>query len=334
MSKKNNQKIKIMALYDILRRETDEEHPMSTAELIAKLADMGIPAERKSLYEDIRVLNEFGYEVLTVREKANMYYVVDRAFDTAELKILLDAVQAAPFVTEKKTAVLVDKIASLAGAHRAELLKENIVCFDTVKHTNENVFYSVDTIDTCILTGRKCSFGYFDYDFEGQRVYRKGGERYLVNPIALVFSNDNYYLMAYGDKYENVAVYRVDRMDKVEAEGESVTRADWLDPDDVASYRKRAFSMFAGKTEEVSLVADRSVTDVIVDKFGERVNMLKLDENTCRVKVKVQVSPTFFGWLATFPGRITVSAPESVREAYLEHLERAASAQEKEKKDD
>ena len=140
--------------------------------------------------------------------------------------------------------------------------------------------------------------------------------------------------MAYGDKYENVAVYRVDRMDKVEAEGESVTRADWLDPDDVASYRKRAFSMFAGKTEEVSLVADKSVTDVIVDKFGERVNMLKLDENTCRVKVKVQVSPTFFGWLATFPGKITVSAPASVREAYLEHLERAVSAQREEKKYD
>ncbi len=334
MSKKNNQKIKIMALYDILRRETDEEHPMSTAELISKLADMGIPAERKSLYEDIRVLNEYGYEVLTLRERANMYYVVDRNFDTAELRILLDAVQAAPFVTEKKTAALVDKISSLAGAHRAELLKKNIVCFDTVKHTNENVFYSVDTIDTCILTGRKCSFGYFDYDFEGQRVFRKGGERYLVNPVALVFSNDNYYLMAYGDKYENIVVYRVDRMDKVEAEGESVTRADWLDPNDIASYRKRAFSMFSGKTEEISLIADKSVTDAIVDKFGERVNMLKLDDNTCRVKVKVQVSPTFFGWLATFGGKITVGAPESVRSAYAEHLAAAIAAQSAEVKND
>ena len=119
MSMAKNQKMKLLVLLDTLRMYSDEDNPMSTNEIIDRLAEKGIEATRKAVYEDVRELNAFGYEVLSTRAKSNMYYVVDRKFDEAELRILLDAVASASFISEKKTKELTEKIASLAGAYKA-----------------------------------------------------------------------------------------------------------------------------------------------------------------------------------------------------------------------
>lgn len=320
-----DQKMKPLLIYEILKRETDENHPMTTGELVARLEALGIAAERKSIYEDIKSLNKFGFEVLTVRGRSNQYYVVDRSFDCAEIKILMDAVKASSFITESKTELLVNKLAALAGSHQAEVLKTDIVCIAPVKHSNEGIFYAVDTIGECILESQQCSFVYFDLDCDGQRVYRKDGERYLVNPVALVFNENNYYMLAYSDKHENVATYRVDRMDKVSAEGKTEKSARWLKNYDLAKYRKQAFSMFNGALREVTLQCDKSMTDIVTDKFGEGVEMIDEGE-TFKVKVKVQVSPTFFGWCATSGGKIKIAAPAKVRGAYVAHLKKCLEA--------
>lgn len=320
-----DQKMKPLLIYDILKRETDENHPMTTGELVARLEALGIAAERKSIYEDIKSLNKFGYEVLTTRGRSNQYYVVDRVFDCAEIKILVDAIRASSFITENKTEQLINKIAGLAGCHQAEALKRDVVCIASVKHTNEGIFYAVDTISNCILDSKKCSFVYFDLNCNGERAYRKDGARYLVTPLALVFNDNNYYMLAYSEKHENVATYRVDRMDKVKAEGKNERRARWLKDFDLAKYRKQAFSMFNGTPREVTLLCDKSMTDIVTDKFGESVEMIDEGEKF-KVKVKVQISPTFFGWCATAGGKIKVKAPIKVRRAYNAHLRKCLEA--------
>ena len=144
MSEENYQKIKLLKIMEILRQETDEEHLMTKVELAARLVAVHVSCSPRSLIRDIKLLNEQGYEImerLIGHEKA--YFVCDRSFSVPELKILIDAVQAASFVTEKKTGELVDKIAALGGSHRAALLKGNLVKFNTRKHRNENVYYSV-----------------------------------------------------------------------------------------------------------------------------------------------------------------------------------------------
>ena len=133
------QKIKLLKIYDMLVRESDENHPLSTYDIIDRLANEGIKVERKTLYDDINLLNANGFEVRQVRRKSNMYYVEKRAFDIAEVRILMDAVQAASFITPSKTKILVDKIADLAGPLKGEVIKRNIAVFDTTKHTNENI---------------------------------------------------------------------------------------------------------------------------------------------------------------------------------------------------
>lgn len=191
MGKQNFSKIKLLKIWEMLKQDTDEQHPLTTNQIIAKLKAVGIECDRKTLYQDIATLNDYGYEIIQRRgQHNNSYYIIDRNFDVPELRILMDAVQAASFVTEKKTAEFMDKISALGGSNRAELLKRNIVLFNTTKHTNENIYYSIDKIDEAILSEKKIIFKYFDYDLHGERVFRREGHRYVANPVTLVFSND------------------------------------------------------------------------------------------------------------------------------------------------
>jgi predicted DNA-binding transcriptional regulator YafY len=308
------QKVKLLKLLEILQLESDEDHPLSTNQIIAKLNEQGIKVARKALYSDIKTLGDFGYEVLMTKNKSNYYYIVDRSFDIAELKILLDAIQAASFITEKKSKILIDKVAALAGSNRAALLKKNITCFDTTKHTNENIYYNVDVIDTSILNGKKVSFEYFDYGINGVRIYRKESERYIVNPIVLVFSDDNYYLVCYNDKYKNISNYRVDRMDKVSEDKDAIEPADCVKGFNIHKHKKQVFSMFLGDVTDIEFMVHKDIIDVVVDKFGEKVKMKKVDEDFAMVYATVQVSPTFYAWCFTFGNKLRIVAPYHVTE--------------------
>ena len=213
MAQENWQKYKLLKLLELLRQETDEQNPLPTSAICNRLAEMGISCERRTLTKDIAVLNELGYEVMwnwVGKEKG--YYIEDRSFSVPELKILIDAVQAASFITEKKTAELIDKIAELGGTHKADILKGNMVCFNTRKHSNESIYYNVGYLEDAIQQQKKVIFYYYDLNENGEKVYRREHHHYVVEPIALVFNEDNYYLMVYSARHDGTANYRVDRI--------------------------------------------------------------------------------------------------------------------------
>ena len=228
------QKIKILKLYEILSSESDENNPLSTQYLIERLKAEGISVERKTLYDDIALLNECGYEIMQVRKKQNMYYVSDRSFDVAEIRILIDAVEASSFITPEKTNRLVNKIASLAGSHKGKVIKNNIVVFDTTKRDNEQIYYNVFNINEAIIAKKKISFKYFKYNAKGEKTVMRNDKPYTVNPIATMVSNDNYYLICSSDKYKDVAHYRIDRMDNVK-----IMREDFTLPDELKNFDPR-----------------------------------------------------------------------------------------------
>lgn len=317
MSKQNTQKIKLLKLYELLKQETDEQHPLTTKQIGEKLIDMGISCDRRTLSKDIDVLNDYGYEIMSMRighQKA--YYVEDRSFDIAELKILIDAVHAANFITDKKSDNLIDKIASLSSSNRAEILKGNMVYFNSNKHTNESIYYNVDFLNNGIQEGKKVSFFYYDLDENAKKRYRKDKKRYVVDPVSLVYNNDNYYLMSYSEKYEDIVNYRVDRMEGVEVENSDICSEAIIKSDNVSNYTEQVFKMFTGETKEVVLQFDSSLINVIYDKFGEDTKMIRHDEQSFVITVKVQVSPVFFGWLFQFGGKMKLLSPESIRSEY------------------
>lgn len=319
MPDNNCQKIKLLKIIEMLRQDSDEQHPLSTGAICKRLEAMHISCDRRTLAKDMDTLNKQGYEVMsTVEGHSKAYYVTDRSFSVPELKILLDAVQAASFITDDKTKELTEKIAALGGSHQAEILKGNIVRFNTRKHNNKAIYYNVGYLEEALETKRKASFCYFDLNENGERVYRKDKERYIVDPVALVFHEDNYYLMCYSPKYEDTVNYRVDRMDTVAVESEPICEEAALQATDVATYTEQAFKMYNGEKADVLLQFDQSLIGTIFDKFGEDTQMLRVNESLLVTTIKVQISPTFWGWVFQFGNKMKILSPDSVIEEFKE----------------
>lgn len=317
MAQDNYRKIKLLKLLDLLRLDTDEQHPMTTQQICGRLDAMGIVCDRRTLSRDIALLNEHGYEIMdTMLGHEKGYFVEDRNFSIPELKILIDAVQASSFITEKKTEELVDKIASLGGSHRAEILKSNMVCFNTHKHHNEQIFYNIDSLENAIQNQKKVLFRYFDRNEQGERVYRREGHRYVVEPIALVFNEDNYYMLCYSSRYEKTSTYRVDRMDAVKVIEETVSDAAIALKEEIAGYTEQVFKMYAGPAEDIVLEFADHLIGAIFDKFGEGTQMIRSGEHKCVATVRVQISPVFWGWLFQFAGEMKILSPQPLVDEY------------------
>lgn len=323
MGKENFSKIKLLKIWEILKQESDENRPLTTGQIIQRLADNGITCDRRTLYADIATLNSFGYEVVTQKgQHSNSYYIVDRRFDIPELRILIDAVQAASFISPKKTEELTDKIAALGGSYRADILKKNIVEFNTTKHSNEHIYYTVNKIEDAILAEKKIAFQYFDLNDRHERVFRKNGEKYTANPVAMIFSNDNYYLICYHDNHDNIVTYRIDRMLNAEMLADGINTKVRPKALSISKHRKQAFSMFGGEKQTVSFEADRDMLDVIYDKFGENTRIICVDEKKISFSAEIEISPLFFGWCCSFGDRLKVVGPIEAIGQMKAHLDK------------
>jgi len=325
MAKENCQKIKLLKLMEILHQDTDEQHPLLATEVCQKLVSQGITCDRRTLTKDIRLLNEQGYEIMSKmvsHEKA--YYIEDRGFSIPELKILIDAVQSTSFITTKKTTELTEKIASLGGSHCADILKRNMVCFNSKKHSNESIYYNVNFLEDAIKQQKKAAFRYFDLDADGIKMYRKYGSSYVIEPIAMVFSEDNYYLIGYNDHYDNTANYRIDKMDAVNVLDESISEKAISLRQNVSDYTEQVFKMYGGPAENITIRFNSKLIGAVYDKFGENTKMIPMGDNDYAATVKVQVSPTFWGWIFQFTDQMTIISPDSVIQQYREQLDKVA----------
>lgn len=322
-------KIRLLRLWEILKKETDEDHPMKTTTLIARLKAEGMTCNRATLYGDIALLNKFGYEILCNRAISNEYYVINRDFDIPEIQILIDAVQAASFITESKTPVFVDKLAQLAGSKRAAVLKKNIVEFSTIKGDNELIYYMVDEITSAITKQKKIEFYYFDLGIGKKKIYRMRttveGERrkYVVNPVATAFYDDKYYLLCYNDRHMTLTQYRIDRMENVRMLDEDITPNPQLKSTSVARHKRSLFDMYGGEKVEVMFEADVSVLDSIYDRFGDTVRVMPYTDNKALCRVEVQVGRPFITWLIGFGNKLKVKSPESVQQMIIDLLQEA-----------
>lgn len=324
-TQEQTRKIKLLKMWEILKSETDEEHPIKTNDLIARLKKEGIDVDRKILYKDIELLNLYGYEVLKDRRRSNAYYVEDRSFDVAEVRFLIDTVKASGSITEKKTEELINKLSVLAGSKRGQLLKEKITRYSTVKGTNESIYYSVDTIVRAIKENKKIGFNYSDYGVNRERIYRldkEDGDKkrwYIVNPVVTFIDNDQYYLTCYDDNHEGkLANYRIDRMDRVAMLDEDITPNPTVD---IGKHKRQQVGMYSGETKEVSFeIVGKGMVDVVFDKFGDNVKMHRLDHEKIKCIVSVQVSPVFVGWCLSFGEKLKVISPPSTLIEIKKHL--------------
>ncbi len=328
MAKSAGQKTKLLALLEILWRNTDEEHPMSTPELLKALAARGISAERKSLYSDLYELSEFGFEIEQVRGRSTGYYLALRPFELAELKLLVDAVQSSRFITEKKSASLISRLSSLVSRHEAKSLSRQVYTSGRVKTMNESIYYTVDEIHRAINADKKISFLYFSWDVEKNQVLRRDGERYLVSPFALLWEDENYYLVAFDEEKHKILHFRVDKMLRLSLSEEARTGRELFEKTPLSEYSRRVFGMFGGEEKNVTLKLSEGLVGVILDRFGRDVPILRGESGTFSVVVPVTVSPQFFGWLASLGKEASLVSPPEVKDEYVRYLKDTLKAQE------
>lgn len=318
MPKSPNQKLKLLYLARILQKRTDDAHGMTVQQMIDALADYGVSAERKSIYDDLDALRLYGLDVEASRSKNHSYFVASREFELPELKLLADAVASSKFITARKSSQLIKKIEGLASDFEASQLQRQVLVANRVKTMNEKVYYNVDAVHQAIAAERQVSFRYFDYDVDKHKVYRDEGACRTASPYALAWDDENYYMIAYYEKYGTIAQFRVDKMEDIAQTGERAVPP----PKDfnAAEYSTRVFSMYGGEEETVRLRFDNSLIGVVLDRFGTDVPVEKLDEASFAVRVHVAVSPTFLGWLFQFGGRVCILSPDNLKERFVDYL--------------
>ena len=325
MSNDNCQKIKLLKLMELLRQETDEDHPMTTSEICRRLGEMGISCERRTVGKDMKVLRDHGFEIMSeLKGHENSYWIADRSFELPELKILMDAVHAALFIPEKKSEELIAKIAALGGSHQAELLQGNIIRFNTRKHSNNAIFYNVQAIEEAIQQKYKISFRYYDLDENLEKVYRMEGGRYHAEPVSLIYEDNNYYMLSYSKKYAHSIIYRVDRMDQVRVEAESISDEAVKQIEATSSMVEAAFRMYQGESTMVTVQFNDSVIGLLYDKFGEDLEIRRIGDRLCEAQVEVQLSPPFWGWLFMLEGSLMLIGPDEVVDEYRARLKNAS----------
>ena len=310
----NNQKIKLLRIMEYLRSESGADKPLSTSQIISYLNGIHISCERRTLYKDMEMLIENGANIVkTEVGRENAYYIDEVSFSLAEVKILIDAVQAANFVTDSKTVELVEKLLAYAGVRRSEVVRDNIIFYNNHKHSNEEIFENIEQIELAIKQKKQVSFYYFDLDEKRNRIYRKDKKRYITDPVALVFSEDNYYLVTYSQKYQDSVNYRVDRMDTVEIEEDSICEEALIRKRKTEAYTEQVFKMYNGHAETVTLEFAPDKLGVVYDKFGENIEIRHADQGWLRIKVTVQISPPFWGWLYQFGDKMRIVSPEDLK---------------------
>lgn len=323
MSKSINQKLKLLYIADYLSKKTDENHSVTTAEIINMLSSAGIEAERKSIYSDIEALKFYGMDINTSKGRNGGISLLSRDFQLTELKLLVDAVQSSRFITKKKSFEIIKKLSSLASDYEKADLQREVYIINRIKNDNESIYYSTDTIHNAIYTDKMIAFKYFNYGADKKKIYHNNGKPVKVSPFGLQYDSERYYLIAFDSYASKIKHYRVDKMENVEIVDESRDGKGYFRKFDLAEYANSTVTMFSGEVAPVTLKLPEKFAGVIIDKFGKKSSFSPTDDGEYTVVVNAAMTPTFYSWIFTFGGEIKITAPEKAVSEYKEQLKSA-----------
>ena len=321
MPKGSNQKLKLYYLSKIMLEKTDDDHAITLSEIQKHLEAYDVTADRKSLYDDMEALRVLGIDVIGNKEGRNYtYHVGKKQFDLAELKLLVDAIQSSKFITEKKSNELIKKITGLASDYEAEQLKRQVVVQGRIKSMNESVYYIIDYIHSAISQNKKIRFEYFKWNIQ-KKLERRKDKIYEVSPWALMWDNENYYLVAYDPEEDIIKHYRVDKMRNIEVSQERREGRALFNKLDVASYTRKTFNMVGGEETSVKIEFENGLVGVMIDRFGKDITIRPAEkENWSVTSVSVAISDQFFGWVFSFGKWMKIVGPKKVVESFNDEI--------------
>ena len=327
MAKSSRQKEKLLYLQRIMLEKTDENHALTLNEIKDLLAGYGIQTERKSLYDDMQILETFGLDICRTRDTTVRYFIGARDFEIPELKLLVDARQSSKFITHSKSQKQNKKLERLVSENDGRQLQREVYVTNRVKTLNEQIYYNVDELHNAISENRQISFRYLKWsvDFGGRnkivRTERHEGKLYTVSPFALCWDDENYYLVAYDSEEKKIKHFRVDKMESISIINAERDGSEIFDKFNLAHYAKSVFSMFGGEECEVKLSVDNDLIGVIVDRFGSDIYIVKESDTSFIINVRVILSPQFYAWLFGLGTKVKILSPKRVADDYRDRIQ-------------
>ena len=315
-----SQKLKLVYLMQMLEEETDLERGLTMPQIIEKLEARGVPAERKSIYRDIAVLRETGVDIRMLPTRPVEYALVRNELGIDDVMMLVDIVQSSRFITERKSNKLVKSLKGLVSERERKLLDKRVHVRGRIKNQSDSIFHSVDVIHEALQRKRKVQFLYFSYGTDLKRSARHDGKRYELTPVQVVYSDANYYLAAYDDDEATIKTFRIDRMELLQMSDAAATRCATIANYEFEDFAYQSFGMFKGEPVSATLHVSAPLMDTIVDRFGTDLDIVRSTANYADVRVNVQKSPQFFGWVAGLNGDVTIKAPKKLDAEYKEWL--------------
>ena len=322
MARNANHKRKLPILAKLLLERSDEEHPIHIDVLLEELERWGISAERKSIYDDMEQLRKLGLDVQNRKGKNGGWFIGQREFELAELKLLVDAVQSSRFLTKRKSDALIRKLEGLTCVHQAKQLQRQVYVDRRIKTMNESIFYNVDRLHGAIAAGKVITFRYFEYNAARERVFRKKGARYRLTPFGLIWDSENYYLAGWDELRHELRHYRVDKMADIAVTRLAGHSRDGWDPE---GYARRHFGMYAGRPCQLRLRCRNELAGVFIDRFGMDAPLIPDGDERFIAVLEVVVSPPFWGWLFGLGNEVEVLSPDWAAAEFCRRLEMVAA---------
>lgn len=317
MTKGEGQRVRILHVLQLLWEQSDEKHPITASEFLRRLEEKGIRCERKTIYSDLKDLDEFGFDVIRTQKGA---YIGKRDFELPELKLLADAVQSSKFITEKKSDELIDKLSLLLSSEERRQLKSRVMVRNRVKNMNESIYYNVDAINEAIQSDNQIQFVYWNWNVKKETVLKHKGEPYVISPWVLMWENEKYYMVGYDNEEQKLKHFRVDKMLQIEVLCEKRQGKTVFGGIDLSSYGIENFGMFQGERETVTLCGNNELASVLIDRFGKDIWLHQRDEKHFTAVVDVVVSNQFFGWITALGGKVQIEGPQWVVDSFAELL--------------
>lgn len=315
-------KTKTLLIYKYLNEFSDEENPLSTTDLIAMLDNDGVKCERKSIYADIQTLNDLGFDIVTTKSPKRGFFMASRRFELPQVRLLIDAVSSAGFITPNKTKDLVEKLESLVSVNQAKELVSQVYVDSNTKCDNEEIYYTIDALHDAIVRGLKVKFTYKrrNIDIENRKSYTE--KTFKVSPYALIWKDDHYYLVCNNEKYDNLMNLRLDRIRKINTLEETIRPvnevSEYSDSFDVADYTAKMFNMFSGESGKVTLLCSIDIREEIMDRFGAKIPLVAQENNMFKTTIDAAISEGLISWVMNFGDKIKVIEPQSLADSIKE----------------
>ncbi len=322
MKNPSKQKLRLLYIIDILSKKSDEEHPISATQIMKFLRDdYGIDCERKTVYDCIECLNEYGYEIIKSQSPRG-YFMTPYYFEPAELRLLIDAVQSADFISAKKTKSLIKKFSSFASEYQYKRIEKQVYIDNRNKCSNENLFIVIDIISSAILARKQIEVVYRRRKIVDGKTARYEEKNMIINPYALIWANDHYYLVGNYSKYDNLIHLRIDRLKGVTVL-DSYARhfsevSSYINVFDIADYSNKHLSMFSGDIKPVEIICNNSMIEDFIDQFGEKVIMKPYDNENFIAKVDVAVTDGLVTWLMQYGEKVRVKSPKELKNMIID----------------